>query len=245
MRAGRRLIGHVTGANQACHGTSGLPGGWVYTTATPWLRPRSPPALRQCRSCTRRPRPQGLRRDYPDRHSWSWSTLALEIEAASPQAQATSLGGHDEKVRVPAASAAPSAALARRTRLPASAATLPPFSLTTSAHVDVTEAPGQRAVAEWFVEDSGADALKVTMADTSFTARGQRSTRQSAGSARSGPCTSSWPPAYRDVRIVIRVPRGTAPGSYFVNVESSALVPGSSGIAGGVAATLEVDVSGG
>lgn len=31
---------------------------------------------------------------------------------------------------------------------PASAQTLPPFSLTTSAHLDVTAAPGQRTVAE-------------------------------------------------------------------------------------------------
>jgi len=54
------------------------------------------------------------------------------------------------------------------------------------------------------------------------------------------------PDAYPDLRVVARVPRGTAVGSYFVNAEASAAVPGSGGpIDGAVAGTLEVDVSAG
>ena len=123
---------------------------------------------------------------------------------------------------------------------------LPPFSLTTSAHVNVTAAPGHRAVATWFVEDSGADPLRITMADASLTALAQESSAIGFVCAIRPAHFKLASGAYRDVRVVVRVPEGTAPGSYFVNVESSALVPGSSGvITGFVAGTLEVDVSGG
>jgi uncharacterized membrane protein len=126
---------------------------------------------------------------------------------------------------------------------PASAQTLLPFSLTTSAHVDVTAAPGQRAVAEWYVLDSGASELAVTMSAASLNAESQQSPalawvrhiRPVRFKLASG--------AYRDVQVVVRVPRGTPAGSYFVNVEASAAVPGTGGtISGAVAGTLEVDV---
>lgn len=129
---------------------------------------------------------------------------------------------------------------------PASAQTLPPFSLTTSAHVDLYASLGQQVTAEWFVEDSGADPLAITMSLAELTALAQQSPAIGwvEPISPSQFTLSSEQPV--EVLVVVDVPSGTAPGNYAVNVEALASVPGCSGVcvSGAVAGTLEVHVSG-
>lgn len=104
--------------------------------------------------------------------------------------------------------------------------------------------PGQELTVPWFVEDSGADPLAITMSLTELVpmawkspAIGWTSIAQSQITLGSG--------QYQDVQVTADVPPGTPDGNYAVNVMASAQVPGCSGTCVGeaVAGTLEVHVA--
>ncbi len=125
---------------------------------------------------------------------------------------------------------------------PVRADVLPAFSLTTTASEAAYAAPGQREAVEWFTEDSGADALRVTMSLAELNPESQQSPALALVRAIRPEHFRLASGASRYVRVVVKVPKGTPAGQLYVNVEASASVPGNS-VTGAVAGTLEVIVS--
>jgi len=131
------------------------------------------------------------------------------------------------------------------TAAPARAGDLPAFALTTSAHVDAYAAPGQSVIVPWFTEDSGADALNLTVRAAQYTlysfefpaiawVTGLSPATFTLTSGQSG-----------SVQVTVAVPAATAPGNYYVNVAALAADAACSAncIGAVVAGTLEVHVS--
>ena len=131
--------------------------------------------------------------------------------------------------------------------VPARAGDPPAFSVTTSAHVDAYAAPGQSVTVPWFVENSGADPLLITLRPGEYTLNSVRFPAI-AWVEPVSPATfelSSGQSA--TVQVTVDVPAATAPGNWYVNIAASAsdaTCTGTCNVGAIVAGTLEVHVSG-
>lgn len=131
---------------------------------------------------------------------------------------------------------------------PARAGTLPPVSLTATAVAYVTAAPGQQGVATWYVADSGADALRVTMTDSESPYSFMTNPNPAAGWAESlSPATLTLASGQSEnVAVTFSVPKDAVPGTtYYWSVTASASDAACSGncLGAAVAGWLEITVT--